>query len=226
MYDKGRPAIPAALKRDVLVRAGHGCEISHCLEKTYIEIHHIDGNRENNIINNLIVLCSQHHRMAHEEKIDRKSLKAYINKEQFTVVKADEVERIHKFLDAVNLCLTEYGNGYPEPVGNQLYYFFTKSVYEEMYDFINSGKYQRELRSFDRSVVTIQDRVFNLITEIVQSVTRDKYLDIGLSYKLAGNHSYGPQRDRLIESQDEYVNSRLDEIILLYDELQKYCDIR
>ncbi|TON39598.1 HNH endonuclease, partial [Vibrio parahaemolyticus] len=136
MYDKNRPSIPAELRRSVLVRAGHGCEISGCPEKAYVEIHHIDCNRENNVIGNLIALCGAHHRMAHEGKIDRKSLASYIQKnESLTYTHADEVARVLKFLDKIKACLTEYGNGYPEPVGSELYYFFTKSVYVEMFNF-------------------------------------------------------------------------------------------
>jgi len=41
------------------------------------EIHHIDFNRENNEINNLILVCDRHHKMAHSKVIDRKSLKKY-----------------------------------------------------------------------------------------------------------------------------------------------------
>ncbi|TON41646.1 hypothetical protein CGH57_23220 [Vibrio parahaemolyticus] len=92
-----------------------------------------------------------------------------------------------------------------------------------MFNFINSGIYQRELRSFDASVCVKQDRIVTLITEIIQSVTVDKYYEINLSYKLAGNHPHGPEREQLIESQRIYINSRLDEVVRLFNELNQYC---
>lgn len=51
-----------------------------CGEITYVELHHIDENRENNDPTNLIVLCDMHYRMAHDKKIDRKSLLLYKEK--------------------------------------------------------------------------------------------------------------------------------------------------
>ncbi|PZQ94318.1 MAG: hypothetical protein DI533_22460 [Cereibacter sphaeroides] len=76
-YDKPRPSIPAAVERLVLVEAGHACAIKECRDHTYVELHHIDENRENNDLVNLIVLCDRHHKMAHAGKIDRKSLRMY-----------------------------------------------------------------------------------------------------------------------------------------------------
>ena len=74
-YDGGRPNIPADIDRSVKIKAGHRCSITFCNEHTYLEIHHIDENRANNNIDNLILLCGKHHKMAHAGKIDRKSLR-------------------------------------------------------------------------------------------------------------------------------------------------------
>lgn len=76
-YDKPRPAIPADVERLVLVEAGHTCSVKECGEHTYLELHHIDENRENNKPANLIVLCDKHHKMAHGRVIDRKALRLY-----------------------------------------------------------------------------------------------------------------------------------------------------
>jgi hypothetical protein len=78
-YSSERPRINAELERDVKTRAGHRCEVKNCNEHTYLEMHHIDQNRENNKMENLILLCRKHHAMAHADKIDRKSLKIYIS---------------------------------------------------------------------------------------------------------------------------------------------------
>ncbi len=76
-YDDSRPAIPAEITRSVKVEAGHQCAIKACPEHTYLEIHHINENRENNRIENLILLCDKHHKMAHAGVIDRKALLEY-----------------------------------------------------------------------------------------------------------------------------------------------------
>lgn len=76
-YEATRPTIPADLKRAVHVEAGHSCAVSNCGDHSYLEIHHIDENRENNILENLILLCRKHHAMAHAGVIDRKALRLY-----------------------------------------------------------------------------------------------------------------------------------------------------
>jgi len=76
-YNEKRPNIPADTRRIIEVDAGHKCTIKNCNEHTYLEIHHINQNREDNKIDNLILLCDKHHKMAHANKIDRKALKEY-----------------------------------------------------------------------------------------------------------------------------------------------------
>jgi hypothetical protein len=76
-YDNSRPTIPMDIARSVKVEAGHQCAIKACPEHTYVEIHHINENREDNRIENLILLCDKHHKMAHAGVIDRKSLHEY-----------------------------------------------------------------------------------------------------------------------------------------------------
>lgn len=76
-YEDARPNIPAEVRRSIEVESGHQCAVKGCLEHTYLEIHHIDNNRENNDEANLILLCDKHHKMAHANVIDRKSLREY-----------------------------------------------------------------------------------------------------------------------------------------------------
>ncbi|WP_434120382.1 HNH endonuclease [Pseudomonas fortuita] len=76
-YDDARPAIPADIRRSIEVESGHCCAIKNCGEHTYLDVHHIDLNRANNKLENLILLCVKHHRMAHADEIDRKSLRQY-----------------------------------------------------------------------------------------------------------------------------------------------------
>lgn len=76
-YDKSRPTLTADIERAVKVESGHACAIKNCMEHTYLEIHHINENREDNRIENLILLCDKHHKMSHSGVIDRKSLHEY-----------------------------------------------------------------------------------------------------------------------------------------------------
>lgn len=76
-YENDRPIINAETRRAIEVEAGHMCSIKSCNEHTYLEIHHINENREDNSLNNLILLCDKHHKMAHAKKIDRKALQEY-----------------------------------------------------------------------------------------------------------------------------------------------------
>ena len=76
-YSNPRPEIPVATRRTIEVESGHCCAVKGCGEHTYLEIHHIDGDRENNGPSNLILLCDKHHKMAHANVIDRKALREY-----------------------------------------------------------------------------------------------------------------------------------------------------
>ena len=46
----------------------HGKKCIVCGEKLAIDVHHLDGNRKNNHIDNLIPLCANHHRYMHMEE--------------------------------------------------------------------------------------------------------------------------------------------------------------
>lgn len=76
-YSSPRPSIAAATRRAIEVESGHNCAVKGCQEHTYLEVHHIDENRENSDPSNLILLCDKHHKMAHANVIDRKALREY-----------------------------------------------------------------------------------------------------------------------------------------------------
>lgn len=104
IYEKERPPITASIRRAIEVEAGHACSIKGCNEHTYLEIHHINENREDNKHSNLILLCDKHHKMAHAKKIDRKALKDYKNllNGKATTEIIEETES-----DDINIKLTE-----------------------------------------------------------------------------------------------------------------------
>jgi HNH endonuclease len=75
---EGRDHIPAAVKRAVLVEAGHRCAIPTC-RQTPIDIAHIVPHAESqdNSFENLIVLCLMCHRRYDAGQIDRPSMRQY-----------------------------------------------------------------------------------------------------------------------------------------------------
>lgn len=88
-----RPAIPAPLRRRVLVEAGHRCAIPTC-RHIDADVHHIvpwDQCKEHKY-ENLIALCPNCHRRANNEKIDRKSLRTYKANLRYTHDKFSQFE--------------------------------------------------------------------------------------------------------------------------------------
>jgi hypothetical protein len=101
-YTDARPPIPADLRRAVSVESGHACAIARCGEHTYLEIHHINGNRGDNRQENLILLCDKHHKMAHAGIIDRMAVaeyKAALRREHHAAL-AERVARLEELLKA------------------------------------------------------------------------------------------------------------------------------
>lgn len=73
-----RPAIPAALRRQVLLEAGHRCAIPGC-QHPALDVHHIipwERCKEHSF-DNLIALCPNCHRRADSGEIDAISLRSY-----------------------------------------------------------------------------------------------------------------------------------------------------
>ncbi|GAA2562061.1 HNH endonuclease [Winogradskya consettensis] len=75
---EGRPAIPTALKRSVLVEAGHRCAIPTC-KATTTELAHIISweKTRSHTFENLIALCPNCHTRFDKGEIDRKSMEQY-----------------------------------------------------------------------------------------------------------------------------------------------------
>jgi len=74
-----RKSIPAEIERQIKVEAGHRCVIQTCQNSANVDIHHIipwEKCKEHDP-KNLILLCPNCHRLAHDGKIDNKSLYKY-----------------------------------------------------------------------------------------------------------------------------------------------------
>ena len=68
-----RPTIPPPVQRKVVFECDHTCSIPKCRVTVGLEIHHINCKRYDNREENLLVLCTKHHRMVHapRSKLDR-----------------------------------------------------------------------------------------------------------------------------------------------------------
>ena len=73
---KERPAratqtIPPAMRRSVLRRDQHRCQVPGCRHSTFVDVHHIrtreEGGRHE--LDNLVTLCGAHHRASHRGEL-------------------------------------------------------------------------------------------------------------------------------------------------------------
>lgn len=72
-----RVRIPREIRTSVMNRANHECQIPECHERRYLQYHHIDGNPSNSKVNNIIVLCQNHHTDAQRAAFKRESIIAW-----------------------------------------------------------------------------------------------------------------------------------------------------
>lgn len=70
-----RKSIPRDVRRQIYIEAGYRCVVQKCGHETGLDIHHIDGDSDNNSPENLLLLCAVHHRMATRGGIDQKACK-------------------------------------------------------------------------------------------------------------------------------------------------------
>jgi hypothetical protein len=100
--DETRPAIPAGLKRQILVEAGHRCAIPTC-RSTQVEIAHIIPWSEvhEHKYENLIALCPNCHTRFDHGEIDRQSMYLYKAQlrfltDRYTQLELDILEELAK----------------------------------------------------------------------------------------------------------------------------------
>ena len=76
---KMREALTPAKRRRIMEAVGNKCEIRGCKSKAY-EVHHIKPVSEGgtNVGSNLVVLCANHHKDAHNGKITRTELREVV----------------------------------------------------------------------------------------------------------------------------------------------------
>jgi hypothetical protein len=235
MYQEARPDIPADIRRAVEVDAGHKCSLTTCQEHTYLEIHHINQNREDNRKENLILLCDKHHKMAHAGIIDKKSLRAY--KDILTknsndtggYIRATEGDRVYRFLNIATSLLSYNDHGTLSWAGSETGYRFEEEIYIKLRGFFhNKNIYEIELRSYDEKARNTQDRIVDLLSQILSIREQGNYYFTGgMSAKFiprspVGTHEYNSE----IDSQRFSVHKRLLDIQRLVNELWDYVGNR
>lgn len=233
-YRSDRPIIPVSIRREIEIEAGHKCSITSCPEHTYLEIHHINQDREDNRKENLILLCDKHHKMAHAGVIDRKALHGYkeilrANSNGNEFIRGQEGDRVHRFLNVVQDLLS-YNDGEDiSSVGSETGYWFEQEVYIKLSDFFNSiHSYERELRSYDPSARDRQDRIVSLLQQVLNIREQGNYrYDGSYCAKFIPNNPPGTaEYDNEINMQRELVSNKLLEIQKLAFELWSYVENR
>ncbi|MER5413914.1 HNH endonuclease signature motif containing protein [Streptomyces virginiae] len=101
---EGRPDIPTAVKRAVLVEAGHRCAIPTC-RQTPVELAHITpwAKVKEHKAENLIALCPTCHTRFDRHEIDRKSMLQYKKNLEVLNARYTDVER-----QILKLCAREW----------------------------------------------------------------------------------------------------------------------
>ncbi|WP_198155701.1 HNH endonuclease [Isoptericola dokdonensis] len=91
----GRPQIPARIKRQVFVEAGHRCAIPTCRQPVGLQIHHIVpwSHVKSHEFENLILLCSNCHSRVTSKEIDTKAVRAYKTNLALTNNRYGDLER-------------------------------------------------------------------------------------------------------------------------------------
>ncbi len=93
-YNNSRPRIPAAVQREVRIESGHSCLV--CKERVSLNLHHIDGNRENNVPDNIVNICANCHGMVHDGKISAGDLREYKRRTQEA---SEELNRLRQTIE-------------------------------------------------------------------------------------------------------------------------------
>ena len=68
---RARQAVPPSLRRAVLARDRHRCQVPGCTHTHFVDVHHIEPRSEGgrNTMENLITICTAHHRATHRGEL-------------------------------------------------------------------------------------------------------------------------------------------------------------
>lgn len=231
-YDQSRPSIPEPVRREVMVEANHKCTIPNC-NNVYLDIHHINENREDNRPANLIVLCTEHHRMAHDKKIDRLALamyKANLRKEVSSsqYVRSSESDRAYRFKEELSRVLTFNNEGEVMYILTGAGYDFPIEIYNKAKRFIeNSHYYEQSLRSHDPELRATQDQLVQLLAQVTALIDSPRYRPLAFDYRYIPLARPGTKEyDKEIADQIKLVDDLLRKIFHLLSEVSNYSSIR
>lgn len=233
-YQSNRPAIPANIRREINVEAGYKCSVTNCPEHTYLEIHHINQDREDNRKENLILLCDKHHKMAHDRTIDVKSLRSFkellrIRSNNSHFVRGQEGDRVCEFLESVKRLLSYNDSGEVVWVDSEAGYWFPQEIYFHLIGFFDCiDFYNQRLRSYDQSVRDTQDRIVSLLQQLLNIREEGRYIYNGGCYAkfLPNFHPGTSEYDQEIDAQKKAVLDILRKVQALVFELWQYVENR
>ncbi|WP_419735800.1 HNH endonuclease signature motif containing protein [Pseudomonas sp. COR18] len=231
-YSQGRPNIPEPIRREVMTEAGHKCSVRHCTG-FYVDIHHINENREDNRPANLIVLCTEHHRMAHDKKIDRLSLgqyKADLKRDASSLqfVRATEGDRAFRFLEIINEILSYNNEGEIINILTGAGYDFPIEIYHKIQQFLeNNFHYEQALRSHDPELRNNQDMIVERLAKIKVLIDSPRYRPLAYDFRYIplarpGSSAY----DKEIYDQIKLVDELVGSIFQLLHEISIYSSLR
>ncbi|ADJ26107.1 HNH endonuclease [Dehalogenimonas lykanthroporepellens BL-DC-9] len=88
-----REPLPPQVRQEVMRRAKHRCENEECSYSRTLHIHHIDMDNSNNRLFNLIALCPNCHKDAHNGYITSTQCRNWVNRDYHQL----KVSRFRKF---------------------------------------------------------------------------------------------------------------------------------
>jgi len=231
-YSQDRPRIPDAIRREVMTEVGHKCSVRNCTG-FYVDIHHINENREDNRPANLIVLCTEHHRMAHDGKLDRVSLKQYkadlkrdLSSTQF--VRASESDRAYTFTQTISKILSFDNEGEIIHILTGAGYDFPIEIYNKAERFLADNLYyEQSLRSHDPELRATQDLVVELLSKITDLIDSPRYRHLAFDFRYIpfaqpGSNAY----EKEIADQIKLIDDLVGRIFQLLHEISIYSSIR
>lgn len=215
-----------------MVEANHKCTIPNC-NNLYVDVHHINENREDNRPANLIVLCTEHHRMAHDKKIDRLALAMYKAKLRKDVsfshyVRSSESDRAYRFKEELSRVLSFNNEGEEMCILTGAGYDFPIEIYNKAKRFIEDGRYyEQSLRSHDPELRATQDLVVQLLTQVTDLIDSPRYRPLAYDYRYMPSARPGTKEyDKEIVDQINLVDDLLRKIFNLLGEVSNYTSIR
>lgn len=237
-YGRPRPHVPADVERQVKVEAGHRCAVTHC-QDPFIQLHHIDGNRENNDPANLIPLCGTHHARAHQTsgqtRISPEDLRHYKKRlvaaqSQFPTqafLPAEEARRVAAFVSTISETLSWHDGESIQFIDDQFGYWFPVQVYKKLRALLEDRRsYEVDMRSFDPEAMAHQDAIMRALEVMLNEVSGYDYVRVGYTLSYRPGEKGSPEYDQRVEQQIARFNALARELVGRLHSLNEYSSRR